>query len=403
MIKVSVIIPVYNMEKYLEKCVESLLAQTLRELEIIFVDDGSTDNSRAILERYARENKNIYTVFQEHSGSQAARKRGTEEATGIYIGYVDSDDYIDPVMYQRLYEAAVESKVDLVSAGYVLEGNYVSECYDGVEQGIYQNERMGWLREHTIFNLSREDLGLRGSLCCKLFRRELMQQVMRQVPAALSFSEDKMCVLTYVLECSSVEVLYEAYYHYKINQASMTNSVSNNYLMRVQSVQEYLESLYTHPLFTEGMRIQAELYVVQQLIKGINSRMGFLNSNLLWIDPDWMDGIPERSKVFLYGAGALGKKYYQQIQNSKKLIFAGCMDFAYETMAGYPFEVKDPEKWKEYDFDLVVITLKDSKKAEEIKKKLCNLGMDRLQIYHFEQKEIFWKFAKADGLLGKEI
>ena len=79
------------------------------------------------------------------------------------------------------------------------------------------------------------------------------------------------------------------------------------------------------------------------------------------------------------------------------------MDFAYETMAGYPFEVKDPEKWKEYDFDLVVITLKDSKKAEEIKKKLCNLGMDRLQIYHFEQKEIFWKFAKADGLLGKEI
>ena len=105
---ISVIVPVYNVEKYLPKCLDSLLAQTWQELEIIVVDDGSPDNSWDIMQEYARRDSRVRPIRQKNGGLSAARNAGVEAARGEWIGFLDSDDYVAPEMYERLYRAAAE-------------------------------------------------------------------------------------------------------------------------------------------------------------------------------------------------------------------------------------------------------------------------------------------------------
>jgi len=114
MAKVSVIVPVYNVEKYLEKCLSSLVEQTLSEVEIIIVDDGSTDSSPEIIKRYAEKYENIISVQKENGGLSDARNFGLPLATGEYIGYLDSDDYIDSEMFEVMYEMAKSTDSDIV-------------------------------------------------------------------------------------------------------------------------------------------------------------------------------------------------------------------------------------------------------------------------------------------------
>jgi glycosyltransferase involved in cell wall biosynthesis len=114
MIKISVIVPIYNMEKYLEKCLDSLLSQTLEEIEIICVDDGSKDASPEILKRYAEKSAKIISLRKENGGLSDARNYGLPYATGEYIGYLDSDDFVDTDMYEIMYNKAKEQGSDIV-------------------------------------------------------------------------------------------------------------------------------------------------------------------------------------------------------------------------------------------------------------------------------------------------
>ena len=116
---VSVIVPVYNTEKYLEECIRSLTEQTLSSLELIFVDDGSTDASPKILERYrARDPEHIRVITQKNAGQGKARNVGLAAATGEYVGFVDSDDYVDRRMYAAMYTRAGSEELDLVECDF---------------------------------------------------------------------------------------------------------------------------------------------------------------------------------------------------------------------------------------------------------------------------------------------
>lgn len=121
MSKVSVIVPVYNVEKYIKKCLESLVNQTLRDIEIIVVNDGSQDKSKEIIAEYVRKYPNIVYVEKENGGLSDARNYGMKYAKGEYIAFVDSDDYVDTTMYEKMYNKAVEEKADYVECDFYWE------------------------------------------------------------------------------------------------------------------------------------------------------------------------------------------------------------------------------------------------------------------------------------------
>lgn len=402
MIKASVIVPVYNAGPYLMQCLDSLKGQTLQDIEIICIDDGSTDDSPRILDEYASEDKRIRVVHKENEGLVAARKEGARLAAGAYIGYVDSDDWVEGEMYERLYEKAEETQADLVTSGYLLEGNYTTIHYDTIPEGMYDEKKIKLLRDNTIYRLKAKETGLRGTLCSKLFRADMMKKVQRQIPDVISIAEDKMCLLTYVLECTSVYVLKKAYYHYCIHSTSMAHSPDTEYLSHIQEVYSFLCRLYRHPNFTETMRTQAELYITELLVIGLNQRMGFKNRNLLWVDPYWLDKIPKNARIVLYGGGELGGKYKRQIEVRGEASYIGCIDYGYGRYTDGELQVENPAFLKEVNYDFIVITIKNQRKAEEIKERLIKDGALENQILWFEQREIFWKFAEAEGLLETE-
>jgi len=402
-IKVSVIIPVYNTAVYLPACIDSIRRQTLQEIEIICVDDGSTDGSLDILDEYASQDNRIRVIHKDNGGPASARKAGVREANGQYIGFVDSDDWIEEDMYELLYHKAGEHQVDMVTCGFYLEGNYTTMYMDTVAQGLYAGENMQKLREKAIYNLEEKSSGLKASLCYKLFKKDLICNAQYSVPDEITMADDKMCLLTALLECDSVYVFHKALYHYRIRANSIVHSGSAEYLLKVYAVYKYMQGLFIHKCFTKNMRRQAEIYITELLYKGINTLLGFENKNLLWIDPYWLDRIPEGSRIVLYGAGELGHKYYKQLLSRKGLQYVTCIDFSYEKLNSEEFVVEPPSVVADDTYDYIVITIKNPQKAGDVREDLIKLDIAEDKILWFDQTEFFWRFAQADGPMSDSV
>ena len=378
----TVIIPVYNTEKYLVQCLESVLAQTFTDIEFLCIDDGSTDGSPQMLDEYSQKDARIKVIHKANGGLVSVRKLGVEKAAGKYIGFVDSDDWIDYDMYERLCDAAIKSDADLVSSNYWQEGSYSNISKDAVEAGVYTGAKIDELRNRMILDLKKHDKGLSGSLCTKIFRASMLKKIIPEIPDEIRVSEDKVTSLTFILECNTAVILDEAYYHYRINLESMFHADDPNYLLNYHYVYNYFRKLYSHKNFTEYMRTQAELYIVQFLIKGINTQMGFSFRNLMWIDPDWIKSPDLGKNIALYGSGDLGRTYEKHIAESSDKAFCGYVDGD---------NIPD-------DYDSIVITMKNRDTSEEAREKLIKLGVDPKDIFWFKQEEIFWKYVDAMGL-----
>ena len=146
----SVIVPVYNVETYLRRCLDSILHQTQPVQEIICVDDGSTDRSLAVLQEYERANEQIRVVHKENGGLVSARKAGLALATCPYATYVDSDDFIEPEMYEELMQPLLENDADVVTSGTIRDyGTHIVHAKETMEAGLYVDAR----RETLLGNL----------------------------------------------------------------------------------------------------------------------------------------------------------------------------------------------------------------------------------------------------------
>lgn len=388
MAKISIIVPIYNVSKYIRRCLDSVCASTLKDIEIICVDDGSTDNSCQIIKEYEKSDNRIIYTYKKNGGLVSARKHGLSMASSKYICYVDGDDYVDPNMYSELYSIAEREEVDLVTSGYMKEGMYTSYHYDNIPNGLYSAISMNIVRNRYFYCNEKQDIGVRGGLWCKLFKKNILEHVQMEMPETISHAEDKLCVLHYLLHANSVYVVNKAYYHWCINSNSMTTGVNERYLYSINEVYKYLKSLFFHKNFTEQMRIQAELYIVELLGIGINSILGFSNKYLLRIDPVWMNTIPTNSNLLFFGGGELANQYKRQLSNMRPDVHI-VKDCGFELPQLSDFD----------GCDVAVIGIKNEGKAREVIQQLIELGIPENKILWTPQPEFFWKYAEAEGLL----
>ena len=205
MAQLSIIVPIYNVEKYLAKCIESILEQTYRDFELILVNDGSPDNSYEIIEYYAEQDKRIVAITQDNKGVSAARNTGLKNATGKYIGFVDPDDYIDSEFYNVLVETLEKNHVDIVCCNwdcFFEDGFYKSHDVEGIPYIMEQKEFV-----RHIFDSPRT---LAGSNCNKLFLRE---KIVNYYDEQLAICEDNMFLLQYCRNVSKGCYVNKALYH----------------------------------------------------------------------------------------------------------------------------------------------------------------------------------------------
>lgn len=234
MYKVSVIIPIYNVSQYLRQCLDSVVNQTLRELEIICVDDGSTDNSLEIIREYADKDERIVVLTGPNGGYGKAMNRGLKQASGEYIGIVEPDDYVELQMFQELYETASRNQLDFVKSDFYR----FKEDKAGQEQKTYEQIDKTQLCYGKLLNPSEDPSCLRFTLntWTGIYRRAFLQEhgILHHETPGASFQDNGFYFQTFV-HAQRAMIVPKAYYHNRRdNPNSSVKSKAKVYCMNIE-------------------------------------------------------------------------------------------------------------------------------------------------------------------------
>ena len=258
--KISVIIPAYNVEAYIARCLDSVLSQTYQNLEVIAIDDGSTDKTGAVLDDYAQKDSRVIVVHQKNAGLVMVREKGIALASGDYVGFVDGDDAVDPDMYEKLLKNAVESDADISHCGlcvYETDGRKI--MHYGTERKIVQDgsDALCDLLDGVLFD---------ASLCNKLYRRALLKDSCLDV--TVQSNEDLLRNFTLFGRAS--KVVFEDFcgYQYWSRENSMSNDVK--ILKRNQQVIKARRIILDHA--------QDEIYICAKRLL-LSTYVGAINQN----------------------------------------------------------------------------------------------------------------------------
>lgn len=208
MSELSIIVPIYKVEKYLHRCVDSILNQTFQDFELILIDDGSPDNCGAICDEYAARDSRIKVIHQANAGVSAARNAGLDIASGTYLGFVDSDDWIEPEMYATMIATAKEKQVDVVVCGF----DYIDAFGNRIcDTGVSSSEVLG-CTEMLIDTFGLRQKLFYGALWNKLFVAERFSATRLHVGLALF--EDWLAVLNVYKRCKRIGIVKKVLYRY---------------------------------------------------------------------------------------------------------------------------------------------------------------------------------------------
>lgn len=383
---ISVIVPVYNAEPFLEKCVTSIMNQTYINIELILVNDGSTDGSLSKCEDLQAEDGRIRIIDQKNMGQSAARRRGVEVADGKYIGFVDSDDWIEPTMFQHMMGIVMRYQCDLVSVGRYLESEdgTVLEERDNFKEGQYldiSNEILPTL----LYDESIRGHGLTASLWNKLFRKDILKSIMNEADDRVFWGEDLCLVLNYCLHIKSIYISHNLEYHYQIRNVSVSHCPNEKRLLNAYWLYQELDKI-AH----ESDRYNLLLLQIKQYIVLMNEMLmrDFFDIDLSAKD-NWIFNFSENimsSRFVIYGAGSCGQALYNYcLKNGIAQNVVAWADEKGQTKETECLHsIIYPEQINDYAFEYILISVQKKEIADSIKEKLIGL-------YGIDEDKIIWK------------
>lgn len=229
---ISIIVPVYNIEKYLDRCIQSILSQTYTNFELLLIDDGSTDSSGAICDSYAEQDSRVRVFHKPNGGVSSARNMGLDNANGEWITFCDSDDWVYDCWLQNYVDNS--DNVDIVCQGVELDYSRMVNCFK-------QNEKVGFDYEGKIADGLEllHEYGLVGSMCIKLFKMDIVRINSLRLNPMFNYMEDEEFVIRYLSFCKNVKSIKKVGYYYFYLESQQLDK----YVIRNQF--ELYQSLYT--------------------------------------------------------------------------------------------------------------------------------------------------------------
>lgn len=222
--KISIIIPVYQVEKYIKRCLDSILSQTYSNLEIILIDDGSRDMSGKICDEYAVKDSRIKVIHQDNAGVSVARNKGLDICTGDYITFVDSDDFLEPFMYEKMMEKVTEYNCDVVMCDCVKDDGVMQIPYThNIRAGFYDYDQLKEEYYPHLLMMENVEYPATISNCLILFRREVASSI--RYIEGVRYSEDLLFGAQLLYNAKSFYYMKgEFYYHYWMNSDSASHT-----------------------------------------------------------------------------------------------------------------------------------------------------------------------------------
>ncbi len=387
---ISIIIPVYNTRKYLSNCLDSILCQTYSKLEVILIDDGSTDGSEKICDIYAKQDQRIKVIRQTHLGVVAARNIGIENANSPYIAFVDSDDCVEPDMFGILLKTAKDCEADIVSSGYTkvyIGKNETLEkgqpVFGKFPEGIYVKKQIDFLLENLMCYKDYSSYGISPTLCGKLFKKKLLVQNIERIPQKLTIAEDACLTYMCCMDAEIIYILHKSYYYYIMREDSCIHSADKRCF---SNITDCYDCLYQKIVQIQGNRKgllqQLEKFIAREAIFALKNRFGFSNGGMLPVYAVNLKEWGQETKIVIYGAGIVGSSYYKQITSFGQAIVVLWVD-------NNPLVVEknalvqpvNAILYSEYDY--ILISVKDKNVAE-------NISID-LQAMKVDKEKIVWK------------
>ncbi len=235
--KISIIIPVYKVEQFLERCVSSVTTQTYKNLEIILVDDGSPDGSPAICDKLANEDKRIKVIHKKNGGVSSARNEALKKATGDYVAFVDSDDWVEKTMYEEMLNIALEEDADMTFCK-------MKEARSDGTFSNYNEFNLDKLKEKKIeyFFINAKSgfdlVGVLGGPCRTLFKKSTIEGL--EFNTTLKYGEDLFFLLKVFEKAKNVAICDNYFYNYYKNVESVCNTINKSYFENAKTLHKYL-------------------------------------------------------------------------------------------------------------------------------------------------------------------
>ena len=357
MATVSIIVPIYNVEAELRKCVSSILAQTYKDIEVILVDDGSPDNCGAICDEFACKDARIVVIHKENGGLVNARKSGLERSTGRFISYVDGDDWIEEDFIQNLIDCQQKYNVDIVAAGFSKDiGDISDEHANVIPSGLYDKQRMiAEVYPRMICAGPYFYFGVCSYVWNKLFKKELLYDCQMAVDPRISIGEDTSVVYSVLLKSNSLYISDNASYHYYQKAFSMLKSMGSleKEKEKIGWLNNYLVNSLKDTPSEYNMTGQIERYIDSLRIIRYGETKDPSQNRFFNVD--------SATRVAIFNSGIVGQNIYSIYTTKKIAPITGWFDKDAVFYQAHGLNVKDFDEIPNTEFDKIIIANLDEK------------------------------------------
>ena len=365
---VSIIVPIYNMAIYLHQCVSSALDQSYKNIEIILVNDGSTDDGLILCESFAKKDNRVRVINQKNKGLVSARQLGLAAANGDYIFNLDGDDWIDPECINTLVNYAVSDDVDVVISGHYREFVGLEVLIPPrVPAKLYnRDDIINEIFPKMIFDSNVNTHGISTFSWGKLFKRELILQHQLDVPEDITLGEDSVVTYPCIGNAKKLMVIHEPLYFYRQRSKSMLKSTSSssNEVAKVNRMFDFLQDKMKNTLY--DFNAQMALYKLTLLA----IRTGALFDGKeppSWLFPLHLDF--KVQKIALYSSGSFGQQMWQRFKE-RELTFCGWLDEDHFESKLWGVDVSPISELPNMAPDIVIVASFDKRMFNEIKDRI---------------------------------
>lgn len=401
---ISVIVPIYMIDRYLGICIESILNQTYKNLEIILVDDGGKDRCPEICDLYAKKDNRIRVIHKSNGGLVSARKTGLQQSSGSYISYVDGDDWIGPGFIEGLYTEAATSGADMVCAGQTRElFSKTSAFVNPVSSGIYESEKLKTLWKSMISYGSFYRPGITTYVWNKLFKREILLEPQRQVDSRISIGEDAAVTYPALLRCKRVAVVDNVAYHYRQREDSMLKQSASytNEARKLRYLYDYMIQWAegTNPKL--NLKKQITDYVLSIAI--MRSGGGLPQGDFSTFDTAYFG-----KNVVIYSAGTFGQQLFNRFNATGHCRVGAWLDDDYWEYRRCCLDVDPVKSITSLTYDYILVGTVDPIVADSIGKKLLDFGVSEKKILTVavpgekDREQLLNRFLDVEAIEAKE-
>ncbi len=355
-ILISIVVSIYNEWEYLDKCIDSIVNQTYKNIEIILVDDGSTDCCGEICDKYAKQDSRIIVIHKPNGGLVSARKAGTKRATGDYIINVDGDDWIEKERIQNLVRGIEQYHADIIYMdGYVREypDNQVT-VKGSLRRGFYTKQQV---QEEILMKLASTnhfyEKNIEMFMWLWAFKKELIKEKQPLIDERISMGEDLACVCECLASANSVGVIEGGSYHYtqgRVEAISYSNNLSSIRLEALwNQLKQFCKKEYVSPSIYQMM------VVIMNQAVAITDFSLFFRKNCDYLYP--YSKVKKNSNIVIYGAGKFGYKIMLALSNNDQYHVAAWVDKSNKRVTMGQYTISQVEILNQLDYNYIVVAI----------------------------------------------